>query len=197
MDYPSDPNIGLVDGKFTDGDPLLGVPASRDPSSWANGVTDEILNVITTAGLTPDEENNTQLLDALVAMGVRASSTSQTGVVELATSAEVQTGTDTVRAVTPSGLASFAKSFSSQGYAKLPGGLIIQWGQATATSNPGTAVTFPIAFPTAALCVAGSDYVSTVSSPLNTQAACNLTASGFTMLSTGTSEVAYWIALGY
>lgn len=42
----------------------------------------------------------------------QASTTSATGVVELATSAETQTGTDTARAVTPSGLASV-------GYAKL------------------------------------------------------------------------------
>jgi hypothetical protein len=186
-----------VDNQFTEGDPVGGIAATVMTDDWANAVQEEICEVIETAGLTLNKADNTQLLAALVAMGVRASSTSQTGVVELATSAEVQTGTDTVRAVTPSGLASFAKSFSSQGYAKLPGGLIIQWGQVTATPNPGTAVTFPIAFPTAALCIAGSDYVSSVSSPLYTQAAYNVTASGFTMLSTGSSEVAYWMALGY
>lgn len=68
MDYPSDPTIGLVDGKFSQGDPAQGIPASQDSADWANAVTDEILALISGAGLTPDEENLTQVFQAVQTM---------------------------------------------------------------------------------------------------------------------------------
>lgn len=68
MDYPvSDPTVGLVGGKFSDGDAVGGVSASRDPAAWANAVTDELIHVIEQGGLTPDEGDNTQLWQALAA----------------------------------------------------------------------------------------------------------------------------------
>lgn len=71
MNYPNSvPGVGLVGGKFTDGNPLLGQPASLDPSAWANQVTDELLNVIAAAGIAPSEVASNQLLLALRAAGV-------------------------------------------------------------------------------------------------------------------------------
>jgi hypothetical protein len=66
MDYPkSVPSAGLVNGKFVDENPLTGMPGSLIPANWGNGVTSEILEVITAAGMTPSESNLTQLLSAI------------------------------------------------------------------------------------------------------------------------------------
>ncbi|MCG8292238.1 hypothetical protein [Pseudomonas entomophila] len=72
MDYPKRiPNVGLVGGKFVDENVSTGLPGSLIPSAWGNAVTDELLAVIKAAGLTPSEDDNAQLLQAI--QGVAAS----------------------------------------------------------------------------------------------------------------------------
>lgn len=71
MDYPkSVPSAGLVNGRFVDENPLTGAPGSLIPASWGNGVTQEVINVIQAAGLTPSEQQNNQLLTALQSSGL-------------------------------------------------------------------------------------------------------------------------------
>ncbi|WLI11542.1 MULTISPECIES: phage tail protein [Pseudomonas] len=71
MDYPNSvPSAGLVDGKFVDESPLTGAPGSLIPASWGNGVTQELLNVIRSAGINPVEGLNNQLLTALRSNGL-------------------------------------------------------------------------------------------------------------------------------
>ncbi|WP_449102183.1 gp53-like domain-containing protein [Pseudomonas extremaustralis] len=66
MDYPiSVPSVGLVGGKFVDEDPVQGTPGSLIPSVWGNSVTDELLAVISAAGLVAAEADLTQLLQAI------------------------------------------------------------------------------------------------------------------------------------
>jgi len=66
MDYPkSVPGSGLVDGKFVDEDVIAGTPGSLIPASWGNSVTQEILGAITAAGLKPDEQQTSQLAQAI------------------------------------------------------------------------------------------------------------------------------------
>ena len=67
MDYPkSDPGVGLHNGKFTDGSADGTVKPSLDTAAHDNALTDEVLNVITAAGLIPDEFDHTQLRQAIV-----------------------------------------------------------------------------------------------------------------------------------
>lgn len=74
MDFPkSVPSVGLVDGKFVDEDPLAATPGSLIPSAWGNAVTLEILNLIESAGLSPDEADLTQLTQAVRRIGQSSS----------------------------------------------------------------------------------------------------------------------------
>ncbi len=67
MDYPkSDPSVGLVNGQFVDEDSITGQPGSLIPAAWANALMTELLTVVDHAGLEPDEEDNTQVLAALL-----------------------------------------------------------------------------------------------------------------------------------
>ncbi len=66
MDYPkSVPSVGLVNGKFVNEDAVEGLPGSLIPAAWGNSVTDELLYVVKSAGLEPNETDATQLLQAI------------------------------------------------------------------------------------------------------------------------------------
>ena len=109
MDFPiSVPGIGLVDGKFIDEDALSGTPGSLIPSVWGNSITLEILNVIEAASLTPDEDNNAQLLQAINSI-LSAATPEATeivlGLIRRATQAEIGEGTNDTAAVSPKKLA--------------------------------------------------------------------------------------------
>lgn len=81
----------------------------------------------------------------------------------------------------PAALASrpeMARSLGLSGYQKLPGGLILQWGVVTSNAMGDVAITFPIAFPTAALRM----FLGTVSSGDG-----RFSRASGSMLTTGTS----------
>jgi len=59
MDYPK--RDDLLNGKFTDGDPVNNIPASRDNAAQMNAVYDEIRAAIQAGGLTPNADDLTQL----------------------------------------------------------------------------------------------------------------------------------------
>jgi len=62
MDYPKTvANVNLLAGKFTDGNPGTGEPASLVPAEWCNALTDEQLNILAAAGIEPNEADSTQL----------------------------------------------------------------------------------------------------------------------------------------
>lgn len=132
------------------------------------------------------------------------------GNIEIATQAETEALTDATKAVVPAYLGagidaytdSLSNSFTANGYATLPGGLIIQWGThdclgVNGQDTPST-LNFPIAFPTACFSV-----VMTI----NDQAGRDGSA-GIEVTSFNTSSAAIlagadhgpncpWIAVGY
>jgi hypothetical protein len=52
-------------GYFSDGNPTSGAPATIVSADWLNGVQEELMSVVTGAGLTPDKTSVTQLLTAI------------------------------------------------------------------------------------------------------------------------------------
>ena len=123
-------------------------------------------------------------------------STEVKGVVQLSSAVN---STSTALAATPSAvkaaydaaMGDAAVWMASNGYVKLRSGVIIQWGVAVA-SDPGTTVTFPVAFPTACTAVTAT-YGQTgdkISLGVHT-----FTTTTFKLYGWGYNT--YWIAVGY
>lgn len=137
----------------------------------------------------------------------KSATTTAKGVVELATNAETITGTDTSRAVTPSNVTGlFADSgrvsLGTNGYQKLPSGLIIQWGSGLLTS--GGTVSFPTAFPNACVSVQvtpdSNNAVSMELCSVRLLTQTTFTFDGAVLIGGGavtTNLTAYWFAIGY
>jgi hypothetical protein len=73
------------DNRFTEGNPAAGVPATVVTDDWLNGVQEEIMAVIETAGLEADGEDLTQLYQAIanmIAEGI-PDNTTPVGAIEL------------------------------------------------------------------------------------------------------------------
>lgn len=101
--------------------------------------------------------------------------------------------------LTLAGSAEFARSLDVSGYQRLPGGLILQWGQVMATD--GALVLFPVSFPTACRSLTLTDHEPAARNLLAMSA---LSAGGFTLRFATTSGVAiassnliYFSAIGY
>lgn len=59
MDYPDSPD--LYEGKFTDGDPVAGIPASVASAEHMNAVYDELAALIAAGGIAPDAADLAQV----------------------------------------------------------------------------------------------------------------------------------------
>lgn len=191
-----------VDKKFTDGDPIGAVPATVVTDDWLNDVQENICKVIEDASITLVKGSATQLKAAIAAMitaslAPDASETAK-GILKLATQALTDARADDLTAVTPKKLGNgFVVSMAANGYIKFPswlGGWLIQWGTAASVSTSGTAVTFPIAFPTACLHVYGNCADSGGSATIFN--AYGKTTTGFT--ADGSAVNTYdWLAIGH
>lgn len=92
-------------------------------------------------------------------------SETDTAMVEIATQAETNAGTDDARVVTPKKLRfGFSANLAQRGYITFPswlGGLIIQWGRDNGNGTDVTTFNFPLAFPTEVFTMVATDLKGT------------------------------------
>lgn len=142
-------------------------------------------------------------IDGSGIVDIAAASISNTGSVQLAQVSDVTAGTSTTLAVTPASLSGLVpSSIGSNGYIKLPGGLIIQWGTQTGITETGTTISYPIPFPSAAYSVTTQKVNSTMAggavrdSTLTSVGTTTFHYVPFISGASGQSTDVYWIALG-
>lgn len=165
-------------------------PNPPNASTTVKGIVELATSTETQAGTDPDR--------AVTPLGLasRTATETRTGIAAVATQTTVNTGTDDATIVTPKKLRlGFAISFAANGYIAFPtwmGGLIVQWGQATASTTIA-AFNYPFAFPAEVyqvLCsdagVATMEYIAATSiSNSQFNARCNSGTSGFSFLAIG------------
>lgn len=88
------------------------------------------------------------------------------------------------------------QQLTTNGFQKLPGGLIIQWGKTGSIGSSASSVSFPTPYPTAAFIVVACDAVSSTPTPIATSITDN---TAFTIASgeSSTPGGAYWVSVGF
>jgi hypothetical protein len=139
----ADPHPGyqLEDAELT---ALAGLTSAADKVPYFTGSgTADVATLTSFARTVLDDAD---AATARTTLGVVSASTIAAGLIEIATAAEILTGTSETLAVTPGFFADNA-SVGTSGYYKFPGGLMIQWGNEGIIGASGTAtVTYPVAF---------------------------------------------------
>ena len=137
---------------FTEGG--NGVPPTYPGPDWFNIVQSELLNVVRTAGISPDKMDSTQLLAALGMLFLKRNNPfgdiAQDGPEAIATAlSNLQLGEAAKRDVgTGENQIPDMSSFGAgSGWSQLPNGKLLQWGTYTGSATTGT-INFPVPFPT-------------------------------------------------
>jgi hypothetical protein len=94
----------------------------------------------------------------------------------------------------------FTVSLSSNGYQKLPSGLIMQWGSGYAPQNDISVVNFPLIFPNECFNVVTVGKLSNITVGANGQTAINVistSVNSFTAANDDALQYFFWQAIGY
>ncbi|HFK5710541.1 hypothetical protein A3460_05510 [Enterobacter roggenkampii] len=161
--------FGAGKNGFTRGNPQTGTPATDLDDDYFDMLQEELAGVVEATGVMLDKSKHNQLLTALKSLllsrahpfadikadgsAAVAEALSNLGLGTAATK-NVGTGSNQLP-----DMSSFAASLSVSGWQKLPGGLIIQWGQVLSNSGGFAPWTYPIAFSTACFHVYATPFV--------------------------------------
>ena len=193
LGFGNSPNVNLIINNDIALDPNFGTDVNNALAERlikTNNLSD--LDDVTTA------RNNLGLGIASLAGDA---SESQKGISQIATQSEVDDGSNDEKIITPlKYIAGFNCSKTSNGYTKLPNGIIFQWGSGVIPSAGSTVFTFPTPFPNAVFAVTtGSKGVSDVS-PDDYSGFVRSINNTTVRISSGTGVGAitiYWFAIGF
>ena len=165
--FAVDPDLGEILFSVTTADTADIIPAKTNTNT-----TSLIVNILTsvtdsskvTLTLAQPGLVTTDMLDTALTTYIKNTDNAtetKNGILKISTTAQVKAGTDNTTAVSPAKLLeAFANSKVTNGYQKLPGGLIIQWGESTYRETNGIngeIITLPVAFPNNLLQITATD----------------------------------------
>lgn len=202
--------FGAGKNGFTRGNPQTGTPATDLDDDYFDMLQEELCSVVEASGASLEKGRNDQLLTALRALllsrknpfgDIKSDGTVQTALENLGLGEAAKRNVGTGENQVPD-MNSFGNSLTANGYQKLPGGMIIQWGSFSVSPTGGSVgtvdITLPVAFPAA--CRSVNALISTNDPSARYVGfdigSTNRTKIRFTYTSATTNSI-YWMAVGY
>ncbi|EIS2408368.1 hypothetical protein LZG20_003671 [Escherichia coli] len=202
--------FGAGKNGFTRGNPQTGTPATDLDDDYFDMLQEELCSVVAASGASLEKGRHDQLLTALRALllsrknpfgDIKSDGTVKTALENLGLGEAAKRNVGTGENQVPD-MNSFGNSLTANGYQKLPGGMIIQWGSFSVSPTGGSVgtvdITLPVAFPAA--CRSVNALISTNDPSARSVGfdigSTNRTKIRFTYTSATTNSI-YWMAVGY
>ncbi|EHK6468436.1 TPA: hypothetical protein H7C24_003468 [Escherichia coli] len=202
--------FGAGKNGFTRGNPQTGTPATDLDDDYFDMLQEELCSVVEASGASLEKGRHDQLLTALRALllsrknpfgDIKSDGTVPTALENLGLGEAAKRNVGTGENQVPD-MNSFGNSLTANGYQKLPGGMIIQWGSFSVSPTGGSVgtvdITLPVAFPAA--CRSVNALISTNDPSARSVGfdigSTNRTKIRFTYTSATTNSI-YWMAVGY
>ncbi|MGP2121001.1 gp53-like domain-containing protein [Escherichia coli] len=202
--------FGAGKNGFTRGNPQTGTPATDLDDDYFDMLQEELCSVVEASGASLEKAQHDQLLTALRALllsrknpfgDIKSDGTVKTALENLGLGEAAKRNVGTGENQVPD-MNSFGNSLTANGYQKLPGGMIIQWGSFSVSPTGGSVgtvdITLPVAFPAA--CRSVNALISTNDPSARSVGfdigSTNRTKIRFTYTSATTNSI-YWMAVGY
>ncbi|EET4758593.1 TPA: hypothetical protein JTO27_003765 [Escherichia coli] len=202
--------FGAGKNGFTRGNPQTGTPATDLDDDYFDMLQEELCSVVEASGASLEKGRHDQLLTALRELllsrknpfgDIKSDGTVKTALENLGLGEAAKRNVGTGENQVPD-MNSFGNSLTANGYQKLPGGMIIQWGSFSVSPTGGSVgtvdITLPVAFPAA--CRSVNALISTNDPSARSVGfdigSTNRTKIRFTYTSATTNSI-YWMAVGY
>lgn len=114
----------LSQGYPTEGNPSLGIPATKPGAAWFYMITTELINILKKAGVTPDVKKVDQLAQAIFA----SASTSKAGIVQLSSAINSTSETTAATSKAVKQAYDLANTANNRDVSGMPTGILLPFG---------------------------------------------------------------------